>query len=362
MENYSLLLIFWYGILHAFGPDHLTAIADFSIGKDKRKTMLITIAFAIGHGLSLFIFAKILEQFNIRDELLGYGDLISSAVIIAMGVYLLYLVFTDKIHLSKHTHNGKEHIHIYFGKKHTHNETVQRSSAFTMGLLMGAGGVRGMLVTLGAIEAGSVDYKLVFAFTLGVMLVFVSFGLVISYINKNFLNSKQNVRRVFATAGVVSLIVGSNMLFASNGHSHSHFGMDANVAHTHTNITNTKELLASKKKSNMTYKQMMMQMGEGFKMIQTGLLTQNKELISLGCNIIQNHPAPKTKPWLIMPDKYQDDFKETLISYDKILHSNVAKIQDSLKNSDFTDINKNVFELSNSCISCHSVWQNRAIK
>ncbi len=207
MENYSLLLIFWYGIIHAFGADHLTAITDFSIGKDKRKTLLITIAFAVGHGLSLFLFAKILESFNIRDELLGYGDFISSIVIIAMGLYLIYLVITDKIHLNRHTHNGKEHIHIYFGKKHTHKdkEIVQRSSAFTMGLLMGAGGVRGMLITLGAIEAGSVDYKLVLAFTLGVMVVFLSFGLIISYINENFLNSEKNVRGIFATAGVFSL-------------------------------------------------------------------------------------------------------------------------------------------------------------
>jgi len=212
MEHYSLLIIFWYGILHAFGPDHLTAIADFSIGKDKKKTMLITVAFAIGHGISLFIFAKILESFNIREELLGYGDIISSTVILAMGIYLLYLVFSDKIQLNRHMHNGKEHIHIYFGKEHTHEDMVERSSAFTMGLLMGAGGVRGMLVTLGAIEAGDVDYKLVLAFTMGVMVVFVSFGFVISYINENFLNNKSNIRRVFATAGIISLIVGANML------------------------------------------------------------------------------------------------------------------------------------------------------
>ena len=38
MEHVALSLIFWYGILHAFGADHLTAIADFSIGKNKRKT------------------------------------------------------------------------------------------------------------------------------------------------------------------------------------------------------------------------------------------------------------------------------------------------------------------------------------
>ena len=81
MEHVALSLIFWYGILHAFGADHLTAIADFSIGKNKRKTILITSMFAVGHGISLFIFAKILETYKISDEILAYGDVISASVI-----------------------------------------------------------------------------------------------------------------------------------------------------------------------------------------------------------------------------------------------------------------------------------------
>jgi ABC-type nickel/cobalt efflux system permease component RcnA len=213
MEHFGLLLIFWYGILHAFGPDHLTAIADFSIGKEKKKTLLITTLFAIGHGLSLFVFAKLLQSVDISDEILGYGDMVSASVILSMGVYLLYMVFADKIHLSKHIHeDGKEHIHIYFGKEHSHNTNVATTSAFAMGLLMGIGGVRGMLVTLGVLQGQSVDFSLVFAFTLGVMVIFVGFGVFILYINQNLLNSKQNVRRVFATAGVISLVVGSSFL------------------------------------------------------------------------------------------------------------------------------------------------------
>ncbi|MDD2789373.1 MAG: hypothetical protein PHU40_01780 [Sulfurimonas sp.] len=211
MENLSLLLIFWYGVLHAFGPDHLTAIADFSIGKNKKKTMLITTLFAIGHGMSLFIFAKILEYYHIDEAVLGYGDLLSSAVILSIGVYLLFMVATDRIQLHKHIHYGKEHIHIWFGKEHAHSNT-DTTSAFTIGALMGIGGVRGMLITLGAIEGQSVDFMMVLAFTLGVMAIFVGFGGVILYINQNLLNSKQNLRRVFATAGVISLVVGSNML------------------------------------------------------------------------------------------------------------------------------------------------------
>ncbi len=211
MENLGILLIFWYGILHAFGPDHLSAIADFSIGKERNKTMLITILFAIGHGTMLFIFAKILQTYKIDDNILGYGDTISSFIILSMGIYLLYMVVSNKIHLSKHIHNDTEHIHIYFGKEHNHNSS-DTTNAFTIGALMGIGGVRGMLITLGAIEGQTVDFGLVLAFTFGVMIVFIGFGVAILYINQNLLNSKRNVRRIFATAGIVSVVVGTNML------------------------------------------------------------------------------------------------------------------------------------------------------
>ena len=210
----AYFLILWYGVLHAFGPDHLTAIADFSIGKSMKKTVLITVMFAFGHGLTLFVFAKILEVYNLPEGITAYGDVISSSVIIGMGVYLLYMVVSDKIHLNKHIHENKEHIHIYFGKEHSHNSSVASTSAWTIGALMGIGGVRGMLVTLGMIEGQAVDFTMVLAFVLGVSIVFVSFGGVILYINKELLTSKTNVRRVFATAGVISIAVGANMILA----------------------------------------------------------------------------------------------------------------------------------------------------
>ena len=43
----SLLLILYYGILHALGPDHLSAIALFSIGKKKKETFMLSLLFYI---------------------------------------------------------------------------------------------------------------------------------------------------------------------------------------------------------------------------------------------------------------------------------------------------------------------------
>ena len=366
--DFSLIIIFWYGILHAFGPDHLTAIADFSIGKDSKKTMLITVLFAIGHGISLFIFAKILQSFNISQEILSYGDTISAAVILGMGIYLFYIVATDKIQLKKHIHNGKEHIHIWFGKEHSHDDTVAKSSSFTMGLLMGAGGVRGMLVTLGAVGSGNVNLTMVLSFTLGVMVIFVGFGVILAFLNKNILTNKKNLKGAFSLAALVSILVGSNMLFASDpihGHSHGaihthNIGQEA-TSHRH-NFANAQELVNSKRKSDMTYKQMMQQMGEAFKLMQTGVLTQNKELVKSGADMIQNHPAPNHKPWTIMRKSDQAAFKATLIEYDKLLHGQTDKIIKSLKINDWFKVNSEVSALSNHCVSCHSSWQNKTIK
>lgn len=208
----GLLIIFWYGMLHAFGPDHLTAIADFSIGKRLKRTMAITLAFAVGHGVMLFMFAKLLEHFNIPESVTAYGDVISSSVIIGIGAYLLYMVAADKVHLGRHEHNGEEHLHIWFGKRHDHGSNADAASALTIGALMGIGGVRGMLVTLGMLDGQTVDMMMVFAFVAGVTLVFTTFGVVILAINSSLLTTQRNVRRVFATAGAVSLVVGANML------------------------------------------------------------------------------------------------------------------------------------------------------
>lgn len=210
----SFIILFWYGVLHAFGPDHLAVIADFSIGRQQKKVAWVTLGFALGHGVSLYLFALLITSFDVPDGWLAYGDVIASSVILLMGAYLLYLVAFDQIHVGKHQHNGKEHIHIWFGASHNHSrgKLGWLSTPALLGVLMGMGGVRGMLVSLSAVSVEAVNPWMIVSFTLGVALVFLVFGGVLALLNQQIIHSKFWLRGSFTLVGVLSCGVGAQAL------------------------------------------------------------------------------------------------------------------------------------------------------
>ena len=202
--EYGLLLILYYGVLHALGPDHLSGIALFSIGKKKRETFILSLLFALGHGSMLYLLALFVGQ--IADEsILQYGDIISSSVIVMMGFYLIYLAFTNKIRIDNHEHDTHTHTHIYYKDAHLHD----KSMLLSLGLLMGVGGIRGMLVTLSIISHQSVGIEMILAFILGVSIVFLLFGYFIYLINESFIRSTNALRYGIMSVGLLSVAIGT---------------------------------------------------------------------------------------------------------------------------------------------------------
>lgn len=122
------------------------------------------------------------------------------------------------------------------------------------------------------------------------------------------------------------------------------------------------DLVSSKIRADITYRQMMQFMGEALKMAQGGAITQNKQIIKSALNMIDNHPAPRTNPWLIMEKKDQKLFKTSLLTYDKLLHNGTKEVLEVLESKDWIKVNQKLFELSNHCVSCHQVWKNKPIK
>jgi ABC-type nickel/cobalt efflux system permease component RcnA len=210
--EYGLLIILYYGILHALGPDHLSAIALFSIGKKKRETLMLSFLFALGHGSMLYLLALFVGKFA-SEELLSYGDIISSTVILLMGCYLVYLALSNKIRIDTHEHKSNSHTHIYYQDKHLHD----KSMLITLGLLMGAGGIRGMLVTLSIVSHQSVGLEMVLSFIVGVSIVFLLFGYFIYLINANFIRSANALRYGILSVGLLSIAIGTyNLSGVSN--------------------------------------------------------------------------------------------------------------------------------------------------
>lgn len=202
--EYALLIIFYYGVLHALGPDHLSAIALFSIGKKKKEALTLSLLFALGHGLMLYIMANIISYFA-NDAIFAYGDIISAAVILIMGLYLVYLAFTNTIQINQHSHNDDErHTHVYYKHSHLHDKGMLVS----LGLLMGIGGIRGMLITLSAVSSQTIGVEMILAFVLGVSLVFLCFGYLIYLINEKISVSMNSLRYALMSVGIFSIAIG----------------------------------------------------------------------------------------------------------------------------------------------------------
>lgn len=205
--EYSLLIIFYYGILHALGPDHLSAIALFSIGKKKKQALFLSLLFAVGHGVTLYVLALVIAHFA-TDGLLQYGDTISSTVILLMGLYLVYLATTNKIRIDNHHHvednDDHRHTHIYYENEHLHDKSLLLS----LGLLMGVGGIRGMLVTLTVISHQTIGVEMILAFILGISLVFLLFGYLIYLINARLIHSASTLRYAVTSVGLFSIAIG----------------------------------------------------------------------------------------------------------------------------------------------------------
>lgn len=122
------------------------------------------------------------------------------------------------------------------------------------------------------------------------------------------------------------------------------------------------ELVATMRKAEMTYKELMTIMGRSIGMMQEGVLTQNRELVEQGANIIFTHPAPNHTPWAIMEPQDQEGFKQALVTYDKVLDLKTQSILKGSRSRDWFAASAGLSELQTACLSCHVQWKDKALK
>ncbi len=119
------------------------------------------------------------------------------------------------------------------------------------------------------------------------------------------------------------------------------------------------ELVASKKTSDMSYKQLMNILNSGSVMVHQGILIENKQMVIEGAGLILNHAAPKENPWIIMNKQDQEEFKNSLLAYDIVLDNYARAIAEESKKENWLEASNKSHELMNSCIVCHSMWKHK---
>jgi len=142
----TLLLAFGLGLLHALDADHIMAVSGLSA---KRPTFKSCIRFcfhwATGHGLALITIAAGVYFFGlaIPEHLSGLAESLVGVVLIAIGVWTLWLIFRKGLLLSFHQHEPDIH-HAHWHKQNHHK--AQDHSAIFVGVLHGIAGSAPLLV------------------------------------------------------------------------------------------------------------------------------------------------------------------------------------------------------------------------
>lgn len=119
------------------------------------------------------------------------------------------------------------------------------------------------------------------------------------------------------------------------------------------------QLVASMKKADMTYRQLMEVMGRSSSMMHEGILRENKQMVEVGANFIFTHPAPNHKPWSIFKKEDQKGFKQSLLAFDKILDIHTEAMVEAAKKENWIEASKASHELMNACVSCHTMWRDK---
>ena len=119
------------------------------------------------------------------------------------------------------------------------------------------------------------------------------------------------------------------------------------------------QLVASMKKADMTYRELMEVMGRSSSMMHEGILRENKQMVEVGANFILTHPAPKHKPWSIMKKEDQKVFKQSLLVFDKMLDTHTEAMVEAARKNNWIEASKASHELMNSCVSCHAMWKHK---
>ena len=212
------------GIMHALDADHVMAVSGLASTRvSRRDSIQFCLRWALGHGGSLLLIGGCVYLLGmaIPDQLSRYAEHAVGAVLIFIGLLILFDLLRKNAHLHFHQHDGlPEHAHWHTHSNqqlaHSNDKHRHQHGAVLVGVLHGTAGSAPLLVLIPLAKLGSAFYAIVYllAFSLGVLITMLIFGGVIGGIYQ-FLSKwgAQSVKILRLLVAMSSLVFGS-YLFA----------------------------------------------------------------------------------------------------------------------------------------------------
>lgn len=186
-----LMLAFGLGMLHALDADHIVAISGMSCHRPGKKSSLLYCArWALGHGAVLLLIGASVMFLGmaIPQELSEYAENLVGIVLIVIGLFVLWDIRQQQLHLHFHQHDGMQnhaHWHSHDGQENTQKNLSHKSDRHQhshapvfVGVIHGTAGSAPLLVLLPLSQMSSpwTGMGYLFLFGLGVFVSMLIFG------------------------------------------------------------------------------------------------------------------------------------------------------------------------------------------
>lgn len=201
-----LALAFGLGLMHALDADHIMAVSGLASAR-RRGALAFCARWAVGHGLTLLGIGAVvlLLGMAIPERLSALAESAVGAVLVAIGIWVLWDLWRRRLHLHFHVHGGlPPHAHWH---THAHDRGAHRHrhGALLVGVMHGAAGSAPLLALLPAAGRTAPWFGMAYLLTfgVGVLVAMLVFGGVIGAVFGRISRRGENMFRT--TRALVAL-------------------------------------------------------------------------------------------------------------------------------------------------------------
>jgi ABC-type nickel/cobalt efflux system permease component RcnA len=196
---------FFLGLYHSFEPDHVAAMATFSIHNSSfKESVRDGFRWGVGHSAMLLLAGIILLLFKIRlfEKISILFELIVGGMLILLGLRSFILMRRKRIHIHRHHHGSMVHTHFH---SHISNKHHQHSHyPFLAGLVQGLAG-SGPLIILVLFTIPTLSLGIMFILMFGIGSII---GMALVSGITSFPLMKLRKYNLQFLAGLISLVLG----------------------------------------------------------------------------------------------------------------------------------------------------------